>query len=80
MKLTSPNLNYFILTGAVLMYISSVTYVTPSSSFDVMEHVCRVSDTINSSCMMDVAFCMDTNSVLNFNYFAGILKMPVLSA
>ena len=79
-KLTSPNLNYFILTGAVLMYIGCVTYVTPSTSFDVMDHVCCVSDTINSSCMMNVAFCMDTNSVLNFNYFVGNLGILVLSA
>lgn len=43
MKLTSPNLNYFIILGALSLYIGSLIRVTPSTSLVVWDHVCRVS-------------------------------------
>ena len=42
-KLTSPNLNYFIILGALFLYAGAVFRVTPSTSLDVWVHVCRVS-------------------------------------
>ena len=90
MKLTSPNLNYFIIAGALLMYTAGITQVTPSSSLEVMEHMCRVSETINSLHMRDIAVCTETNLVLSFNcmlcgkfrnpgveHFKYILILPV---
>ena len=44
-KLTSPNLNYFIHLGALSLYVGSLIRVTPSTSLAVWDHVCRVSNT-----------------------------------
>ena len=68
MKLTSPNLNYFTIMGALVLYTGCVIYVTPSSSLDVIEHVCRVSDTINSLYMMNIAVCIK-QIVLKFSSY-----------
>ena len=74
-KLTSPNLNYFIIAGALLMYTAGITQVTPSSSLNVMEHMCRVSDAINSLCIMNKAVSMQTNLVLSFKLLCGKLDI-----
>ena len=61
--------------GALLMYTAGITQVTPSDSLDVMEHMCRVSDTINCLRMMNIAVCMETNLVLSFNCSVGNLEI-----
>ena len=43
MKLSSPNLNYFIITGAVLMYCSIYFYLLPTVHKDVVLASCIVS-------------------------------------
>ena len=42
-KLSSPNLNYFIIIGAVLMYISIFFYILPIIDTDVVFASCIVS-------------------------------------
>ena len=42
-KLTSPKLNYIIIAGAVLMYISTYFYLLPSTIEAVVQARCIVS-------------------------------------
>ena len=42
-QMTSPNLNYFIVGGALLMYISVYIDLTPSTDQDAVYTVCIVS-------------------------------------
>ena len=42
-KLSSPNLNYFIIIGAVLMYVSIFFYILPVTDKDVVLASCIVS-------------------------------------
>lgn len=42
-KLTSPNLNYFIIAGAIIMYASTFFYVLPTTSVVLIQACCIVS-------------------------------------
>ena len=46
-KLSSPNLNYFIIIGAVLMYISIFFYILPVTNTDVVLASCIVRLSVN---------------------------------
>ena len=49
-KLTSPNLNYFINLGALSLYVTSFIRVTPSTSLAVWKYLCQVSDDLWLKC------------------------------
>ena len=43
MKLSSPNLNYLIGTGAVVLYINMYIYLIPSKDITAVSVLCNVS-------------------------------------
>lgn len=43
-KLTSPNLNYFIILGVISLYIGCFVQVIPTTSLLVWDYFCQVSD------------------------------------
>ncbi len=43
MRITSPNLSYVIVAGAVVLYIDVVLTVVPTSDKDVVSVLCNVS-------------------------------------
>ena len=42
-KLSSPNLNYFIITGAALLYVSIYLYIIPINTKCTANIICNVS-------------------------------------
>ena len=41
--MTSPNLNYFIILGALFLYLSCMARVAPAANLFILSHLCRVS-------------------------------------
>ena len=41
-RLTSPNLNYIIISGAILLYVSVILFVFPTTDKSLATFVCQV--------------------------------------
>ena len=46
-RLTSPNLNYLIILGCLILCLSAYFYAYPSTSFDTVRGLCYVSHVIS---------------------------------
>ena len=44
-RLTSPNLNYLVIAGAILLYVSIFFWVTPAGNKGIATTLCNVSET-----------------------------------
>ena len=73
-RLTSPNLNYFIIAGAVIFYSSVYTFFyVPQTSLEVVAIVCNVSR-LNSSNM----YFIFTTCTFIVSYVACIIWLLAL--
>ena len=72
-RLISPNLNYFIIFGAILMYLSIIFFVFPTTDLFLVTFACHVSENAH------VVIMLSFHRFIVFITYSSVLGLRLLA-